>query len=246
MKKLFLGLLLLFLPFVAGNVAECAISQGNTTEITSTSDTSVNFFQGSHNNNVSDGNVVIVIAAYDTMSLATSATYDGNSMTLIDSEQTRSYKVSMFRIIAGSSGSNTVRVNYSASTEQKRYAIGVITLNGVDQDTPVGQTGTDDSLSSDNLNVALTSLTANSWLVDAVSIDSSFATATATGGAAPTVSAKSTWGWAIGSRKEAISAGSNSMGYTISNGAGQGMVAAEFLEGEFAGADNALDFGANF
>jgi hypothetical protein len=260
MKKLLFSFFLLIAPFVSVGIAECAIAQGNTTSWTSTAATNTHTDNITHNNDDGAGNVVVLFAQFsDRAGNVESATYNGSAMTqLVNGVDVDTYRGAIYYIVAGASGSNTLAVNsYTGAIDArtgldvdsfpKRRSYYVITLNGVDQSTPVGQSGLDYVTASPfTTAVTLTGVLDNSFIYSNKVGDNSFSS-TPSGGIAQIARPTSTWGSEIIASDTTVSAGNLTQTFTggVGNAHYQGSV--EFLEGTFADdSTSAIFFGSGF
>lgn len=138
MRKLIAGFMALSMLFLMGT-ANAAITTGNSSKISSTSGNSSPVTTSwLHDNNKSANNVVVVSTGiFSSTYNITGVTYNGVAMT---SARTVSVGASeqLWYLVDATSGNNQVVVSYGTASQQRLRLGTALTLNGVNQSSPVG------------------------------------------------------------------------------------------------------------
>lgn len=123
-------------------------------------------FTWSHTTSGSNRILIVGVALRNNLSqTVSSVAYAGTSLTLIGVQNQGTIdRVELWRLVAPATGANNVVVTLSASA---KTACGAVSLTGVDQTSPIDQSGF--ALGTNSTpSVGVTTVANNAWLVDAV------------------------------------------------------------------------------
>lgn len=119
--------------------------------------------------------IVIVGINFNAAVTSISVTYGGNAMTLIRTDS----NVTLWQLIAPPTGSQTVAASWTTSVFAEG---GAVSLTGAAQTSPVGTTGTTTAASTTSVSLAISTATANSFVVSFAGTDNAlYASVSATG-----------------------------------------------------------------